>query len=129
MSRTGSIYKAWILAVLLSMAFVSNAYAAGWVTADVVKSQVISNGQLGGCLVEVTPNFSSLGLSACNNKWVTFDCASRGSTPKDAAMRLFDSAMMAYLLGRQARIFISDVEIIDGFCLGRRVVVMPEPTP
>ena len=96
----------------------------GWLTVDVLNTQQVGSDILGGCLVKVSPNFQSSGFACPNSDWVTFDCASQGIlNSRDSAGRMFETAMLAYVLDTQVKIFVSDDEVINGKCLAKRIML------
>ena len=118
---------AGLICILGSM-LSGSAFAApdGWITVNVIRSQITTNGELGGCAVKVTPSFESLALNGCHTEWVSFDCASRGElVSRDAARLAYDSAMLGFALNTRVQFLMTDDEVIDGICLAKRAVLLP----
>jgi len=58
----------------------------------------------------------------CPNQWVSFSCTGTFTT-KDIAYRMFDSAQMAYALGKEVFIEVDDTKKHNGFCYASRIDV------
>jgi hypothetical protein len=110
------------MAVLIGITSVSHA-ATAYLTANVTRTLVADQDRWGGCMVLLDKPVSSVGLN-CPGNWVSFSC--NGTfTSKDVAYRMFDSAQMAYALGKQVLILVDDMKKHNGFCYGNRIDVLP----
>ena len=80
--------------------------------------------KFGGCMVLLDVSPSGEGLS-CNtgNNWVTFSCTGE-HVSKSSALRMFDSAQMAFMTDRSVRVTIDDSRKHDGWCLVERIDVL-----
>ena len=113
MRRTGIV-----VAVLVS---VSALGAEERIETTVERTLATEDGSLGGCMAWLSQKPYDLGL-ACHqgNNWVTFDCAGK-YVSKAAAQRLFDTAQVAQLTGRDVRVIVDDSRKHGHFCLASRV--------
>ncbi len=114
--------KALFMAMLMVLPSTNYAAAAN-IAASVVRTLVADQNRWGGCMILTDQDFSSYGLD-CPSRWVTFSC--NGTfTSKDVAYRMFDSAQMAYALGKRVLIEVDDSKKHNGHCYGSRVDVLP----
>ena len=122
----GRLVKAAVvtLAVVLPLALPAQATTSR-VTATITRTLAEANDQFGGCaaLLSVAP--SSAGLN-CANSWVTFDCAGK-HIAKSSAMRMLDSAQLAFMTGRRVTVWVDDdPEKQQGnMCSVTRIDVLP----
>ena len=100
----------------------------------VVKTSVSDGMRFGGCMAQLSEAPSTVGLT-CDNSgndrpWVTFSCSGEHTSKADG-LRMFDSAQMAFALGRQVDIWVEDAKKTtpDGFCFVTRIDVLPEAVP
>ncbi len=95
------------------------------VRGKVVESLVADGNRWGACAVKLDKEIGGL----CNGNWVSFSC-SGDYTTKDVAYRMFDTALMAYALDREVKVWAQDTKLHNGFCYSARIDVMPaEPAP
>ena len=66
---------------------------------------------------------SDSGLNGTVGKWVTFSCTGE-PTSKSSAMRLYDSAQLAFVRGRTVRIWVDDTKKHNGYCFASRIDVL-----
>ena len=66
---------------------------------------------------------SDSGLNCPVGKWVTFSCTGE-LTSKSSAMRLYDSAQLAFVTGRTVRIWVDDTKKHNGYCFASRIDVL-----
>lgn len=78
----------------------------------------------GGCMaaLDVAPSDSGLDCPV-GGKWVTFSCTGV-HTDKAAALRMFDSAQMAFITGRRVRVWVDDTRKHNGHCFVSRIDVL-----
>jgi len=116
--------RRFILLISLLVGFVvPYAHAAtGVVTGKAVRTLVAGDGRWGGCMVSLDVDINTV-LPNCAKKWVTLSCTGDFTT-KDAANRMFDSAMMGKALGKSIRIFVDDTKKHNGYCYAWRVDVL-----
>lgn len=97
----------------------------------VVKTSVSDGMRFGGCMAELSAAPSTVGLT-CDERdrpWVTFSCSGEHTSKADG-LRMFDSAQMAFALGRQVDIWVDDArKTRDGFCFATRIDVLPPAAP
>jgi len=112
-----------VLVSLLVMFAVPSAYAdQGAIVAKVTRTLVAGDGRWGGCMVMLDVRINTA-LPNCPGSWVSFSCTGDFTT-KDAANRMFDSAMMAKALDKRVRLFVDDTKKQNGYCYAWRVDVL-----
>jgi hypothetical protein len=110
------------IAVLMGAASVSYA-ASVIIEAEVVKTLVADQDRWGGCMIRIDHNLSEDGLN-CPAAWVSFSCSGTFTT-KDIAYRMFDSAQMAFALGKKVKIHVDDTKKHNGYCYAAYILVQP----
>ena len=93
------------------------------VTANVVRTLVADQDRFGGCMAKLDQVLANSGLD-CPGTWVSFSCSGT-FTPKDIAYRMFDSAQMAFALGKLVSVQVDDTKKHNGHCYARRIDVLP----
>jgi hypothetical protein len=112
-----------VLIPVLLLAFVSPAQAVTkFVNARVVNTLVADQGRFGGCMAKLDQPLANSGLD-CPGSWVSFSCAGVFTT-KDIAYRMFDSAQMAFALGKPVSVQVDDTKKHNGHCYARRIDVL-----
>lgn len=99
--------------------------ATGAITdATVTRTLASEDDRFGGCMARLDKSAADEGLNVeCPaSPWVTFSC-SGVHTSKSNALRMFDSAQMAFALGRTVRVEVDDSRKHNGFCFVRRIDV------
>ena len=82
------------------------------------------NMRFGGCMVLLDKSPTTEGLECENNgEWVAFSC-SGDFTSKSNAMRMFDSAQLAFMAKRRVRIWVDDTRQHNGWCFASRLDVL-----
>ena len=76
----------------------------------------------GGCMVLLNKSPVSEGLD-CAGSWVTFSCGGEHLS-KSSALRMFDSAQMAFLMDRTVLVRVDDTRKHNGRCLVTRIDVL-----
>ena len=123
-----------ILVLLLLMAPYADA-ATAKIKGEVTQTLVADDGRWGGCMARLSERLADHGLD-CPGTWVTFNCADKdapGSDPdgdrsdsaaRDMAFRMFDSAQMAFALGKPVLVEVTDLKKRNGHCSARRIDVL-----
>ena len=91
------------------------------VTAEVRKTLTMSDDRYGGCMVALSVSPSDKGLD-CPAKWVTFSCTGT-HTSKSNALRMYDSAQLAFVTGRTVLVWVDDTKKHNGHCFVDRIDV------
>ena len=80
--------------------------------------------RFGGCMaaLDVAPSDSGLNCPV-GSRWVTFSCTGEHATKADA-MRMFDSAQLAFVTGRRVRVWVDDTRKHNGHCFVSRIDVL-----
>ena len=78
----------------------------------------------GGCMVALDVSPSDSGLDCpVGAKWVTFSCSGEHAT-KAEALRMYDSAQLAFVTGRRVRVWVDDTRKHSGHCFVSRIDVL-----
>lgn len=114
---------------MLVLALVATPMGVGQATtvsmdASITRTLAAADGAFGGCMaaLDVAPSESGLDCPA-GNKWVTFSCSGEHTTRSDA-LRMYDSAQLAFITGRKVRIWVDDTRKHNGFCFVTRIDVL-----
>lgn len=91
------------------------------VVAEVRRTLAVEDDRFGGCMVSLSVAPSEEGLD-CPAKWVTFSCTGVHTT-KSRALRMYDSAQMAFAMGRKVRVWVDDTRKHNGHCFVSRIDV------
>lgn len=91
--------------------------------AQITRTLAAEEPRYGGCMAALSVNPLNEGLDCPASSWVTFDCVGKYVT-RSAAMRMFDSAQMAFLTERKVRVHVDDSRKHNGFCLVTRIDVL-----
>lgn len=95
--------------------------ATVYVQGNVERTLIADQDRWGGCMIWIDQVLSDQGLN-CPGQWVSFSCTGTFTT-KDVAYRMFDSAQMAYALGKKIFIEVDDTKKHNGYCCANRVDV------
>ena len=78
----------------------------------------------GGCMaaLDVAPSDSGLHCPV-GGKWVTFSCTGEHAAKADA-LRMFDSAQLAFVTERPVRVWVDDTRKHNGHCFVSRIDVL-----
>ena len=86
----------------------------------------------GGCMVRVDPAPSDAMLDGsflnCPtiDSFVSFDCLNKsGQVSKNTAVQMFQTAQLALVAGKKIQLVLDDEVKLDGWCLARRVDLIP----
>mgnify|MGYP007032576530 CR=1 FL=1 len=96
------------------------------VSADVVQSDwgkvhrlLVHETEFGGCLAMMTDNsLETKSGGACTN-WISFSCTGE-LNDEDTALRMFESAQIAFLTGREIRVDVDTTRKHNGHCMAVR---------
>jgi hypothetical protein len=110
------------MAVLMGSASVGFA-ATVYVHGNVVRTLIADQDRWGGCMIWLDQVLADHGLN-CPGRWVSFSCTGTFTT-KDIAYRMFDSAQMAYALGKEVVVQVDDTKKHNGYCYAGRIDVLP----
>ena len=81
------------------------------------------NLRFGGCMVHLSVSPSEQGLNCPLGRWVSFSCGG-DYTSRSNAMRLLDSAQLAFVSDREVLIWVDDTRKHNGWCFASRVDVL-----
>jgi hypothetical protein len=88
----------------------------------------------GACMARIDPPPSAQMLSPAGtfldcstaDSFVTFDCLNTsGQTTKATASQMFQTAQLAMITGKKVQLILDDAVKIDGWCLVRRIDLLP----
>ena len=77
----------------------------------------------GGCMAALDVSPSDSGLNCPVGKWVTFSCTGEHTSKADA-LRMFDSAQLAFITGRRVRVWVDDTRKHNSHCFVSRIDVL-----
>lgn len=92
------------------------------VVAEVRRTLAVAGDNFGGCMVALSVSPSEEGLDCPTSKWVTFSCTGV-HTSKSNALRMYDSALLAFATGRTVRVWVDDSRKHNGHCFVSRIDV------
>ena len=82
--------------------------------------------RFGGCMVALSVSPSDKGLD-CQSRWITLSCTGVYAS-KSSALRMYDSAQLAFVAGRTVRVWVDDTKKHNSHCFAFRVdVLAPRP--
>lgn len=90
----------------------------------ITRTLVSADGRFGGCMaaLDVAPSASGLDCPA-GSKWVTFSCTGEHTSTADA-LRMYDSAQLAFVTGRRVLVWVDDTRKHNGHCFASRIDVL-----
>ena len=90
----------------------------------ITRTLTAADGAFGGCMaaLDVAPSDSGLDCPV-GSRWVTFSCSGEHATTPDA-LRMFDSAQLAFMTGRKVRVWVDDTRKHNGHCFVTRIDVL-----
>ncbi len=119
-----SMLKVLAVAVVVVLPLhIPSVAATMWIQTTVSRTMVGADDKFGGCMVQLADALPSE-LDCPDQPWVTLSCSGDHVTSKANAMRMLDSAQMAFFTGRQVRVYIDDQRKHNGFCFAYRVDVL-----
>ena len=92
------------------------------VVAEVRRTLTVADDRWGGCMVLLDSSPSEKGLDCPDTAWVTFSCDGT-YTSKSKALRMYDSAQLAFVTGRTVRVWVDDTKKHNGYCFVSRIDV------
>ena len=93
------------------------------VEAEVTRTLTMSDDRFGGCMVALSVSPSDKGLDCRpDSKWVTFSCTGT-YTSKSNALRMYDSAQLAFVTGRTVLVWVDDTKKHNEHCFVDRIDV------
>lgn len=114
---------------VLALALVATPMSVGQATTVSIDTRITrtlaaADGSFGGCMValDVAPSESGLNCPV-GSKWVTFSCTGEHTTVSDA-LRMYDSAQLAFVTGRKVRVWVDDTRKHNNFCFVSRIDVL-----
>lgn len=111
------------LGLLLLVPVLEASAATATMSTTVVRTLATENERFGGCMARVAAGINEATGLDCERDWVTFSCSGE-HTDKASAMRMFDSAQLAFMADRRVVIEVDDARKHNNFCFARRVDVM-----
>ena len=112
---------AGLVAVLLLCAVATDA-AVERIEGKAIRTLTTGDGRFGGCMVQLDKRLADTGLN-CPGNWVTLSCTGVHTSSKEDGSRMFDSAQMAFSLGKTIVVEVNDEKKHNGHCYARRVDV------
>ncbi len=114
-------------AVLLTLAAQSGAWAAKLaIDAKVTRTLASDDARFGGCMAWLSVSPGGEGLDCPGGNWVTFSCTGE-HVSKSSALRMFDSAQLAFVGGLNVRVTVDDSRKHNSWCLVERIDVLATP--
>lgn len=116
------------MAVALSMSVVLTVPAqarTAEIETEIRRTLTVADDRFGGCMVALEVSPSEEGLDCPTAKWVTFSCTGE-HTSKSSALRMYDSAQLAFVTGRNVRVWVDDTKKHNNYCFVSRIDVLPE---
>lgn len=112
------------LSVLLVAALALPLQAATMnIKATIEKTLTTTDDRFGGCMVWLSVSPSDEGMDCPTGNWVTFSCSGEHAS-KSSALRMFDSAQMAFALNRNVTVTVDDGKKHNNWCFVSRIDVL-----
>ena len=115
---------ATLMAVAMSAPLFAETIA---ITTEIKRTMTTSGERFGGCAIGIGVSPADEGLDCHMDRWVTFSCVGE-HTSKSNAIRMFDSAQMAFALGRKVVIWVDDTKKHNERCFVSRIDVLQTAT-
>lgn len=94
--------------------------------ATVTRTLATADDSFGGCMVALSVSPSDEGLLCpVDRRWVTLSC-SGAHTTKGNALRMLDSAQLAFVTGRSVQVWVNDEKTHNGYCFVERIDVLSQ---
>ncbi len=90
--------------------------------AEVRKTLTVADDRWGGCMVALSVSPADEGLDCPATAWVTFSCSGEHAS-KSNALRMYDSAQLAFVTGRTVKVWVDDSKKHNGYCFVYRIDV------
>lgn len=114
---------------MLALVLVATPMSVGQATTVSIDTRITrtlaaADGSFGGCMaaLDVAPSESGLNCPA-GSRWVTFSCTGEHATVSEA-LRMYDSAQLAFVTGRRVRVWVDDTRKHNGHCFVSRIDVL-----
>ena len=127
--RRARSFAALVAGLMLAAPLAVPAYAdkatfKATVLRTLVTAETNSNGsaKFGGCMAYLSVSPQKSGLNCPAGSWVTMSC-SGNLTSKANAMRLFDSAQLAFVTNKTVSVTVDDSKKHNGWCFAARIDV------
>ena len=78
--------------------------------------------RFGGCMVALSASPADKGLD-CQSRWITFSCTGVHAS-RSSALRMYDSAQLAFVAGRTVRLWVDDTKKHNNHCFAYRIDVV-----
>ena len=92
--------------------------------ATVTRTLSVADDRYGGCMVALSEIPADHGLNCpADKRWVTFSCTGT-HTSKSSAMRMLDSAQLAFAMGKPVMVWVDDSKTHNGYCFVERIDVL-----
>lgn len=132
MKKTRLGNRCWSLCAGLAVLALSFGTSEAWaqdattqsLTTTVTRT-LASDSRLGGCAALLGDSVGTTTGLNCGD-WVVFNCDGSNETQKSDAMRLFDSAQLAFVTGRRVMVWVDQERKIEDFCFAPRIDVLSE---
>lgn len=114
-----------LLALSISILPLASASAAvASFQATVTRTLATADGNFGGCMVALSISPSDEGLMCpVDRRWVTFSCNGTHTT-KGNALRMMDSAQLAFVTGWPVQVWVNDAKKHNDYCFVERINVL-----
>ena len=110
----------------LMLPLVPTSAATATFDATVTRTLARADERFGGCMVWLSESPATAGESSLNcpadSNWVTFSCTGT-HTSKSSAMRMLDSAQLAFAMGKRVTVWVDDARTHNGYCFVERIDV------
>ena len=126
-------YTLNVLTAAIAMASTPFALATQALTQEVtIGATLQEHNNYGGCMVRIDPAPSDAMLDGSflncptGDTFVSFDCLNKsGQVSKNTAVQMFQTAQLALVTGKKVQFILDDEVKLDGWCLARRVDLIP----
>lgn len=89
--------------------------------ATVTRTLATADDSFGGCMVALSVSPSDEGLMCpVDRRWVTLSCSGTHTT-KANALRMMDSAQLAFVTGRPVQVWVNDAKEHNDYCFVERI--------
>ena len=93
------------------------------IKATIGKTLTTTDDRFGGCMVWLSVSPSDEGMDCPTGNWVTFSCSGEHAS-KSSALRMFDSAQMAFALNKNVIVTVDDEKKHNNWCFASRIDVL-----
>ena len=90
--------------------------------ATVMRTLAVADDRYGGCMVALSVSPADNNLNCPDSSWVTFSCNGT-HTSKSSAMRMLDSAQLAFAMGKRVTVWVDDSKTHNNYCFVERIDV------